>query len=219
MNREEAHRALVEWIEAESTLVLATVGADGGPLATPLFYLAEEWHPAAMSPAGAPAGTPDDLEPAAGPAVAPGWVAPVATPGRSTPAATPGRSTPATTPGRSTPAVTPGGDGGHRLPALFWLSSPSSRHSQAVAVSRRAAVSIPGNTRDWSEIRGVQLEGEVALVDDPLERQKQIARYVERFGLDARHEARIAASGLYRFTPRWARYLDNRAGGLGRWEF
>lgn len=102
---------------------------------------------------------------------------------------------------------------------LHWLSSPSSRHSHALSRDGRAAVSIHGCSHSWTEIRGAQLEGVVELVEDPLEREGLLSLYVERFQLDSQHAERMGRSALYRFVPRWIRYLDNRSGAFGRWEF
>lgn len=147
MEQAEAWQRLGQFVDTQSTLVLATAGADGKAQGAPLFYLPEE---------------------------------------------------------------------GMRL---FWLSSPKSRHSRAIAVDPQVALSIHGQTWRWDEIRGAQFEGTVGIVDDPAERDRLLARYRERFSLDDSFGQRMAASHLYRFRPRWVRYLENGAGGLFRWEF
>jgi len=101
-------------------------------------------------------------------------------------------------------------------PALYWLSSSSSRHSRALA--GEVAVSIHASTFRWDEIRGAQLRGEASAVEAPDERAAVLAAYRARFALPASFDAAIERSTLYRFRPRWARYLDNALGFPGRVE-
>lgn len=145
MEREEGRRRLLELIEGESTLVLATVDHAGVPHAAPLFYL-----PVAGLPG-------EDI-------------------------------------------------------SLYWLSSPSSRHSLALG---QVAVAIHASTWKQNEIRGAQLEGRAELVEKSPE---LLAAYKARFALGDAFDRAIASSELYRFTPRWVRYLDNAQGFGGRIE-
>jgi uncharacterized protein YhbP (UPF0306 family) len=104
------------------------------------------------------------------------------------------------------------GEGG----ALYWLSSPSSRHSREL--EGQVAVSIHASTFRWEAIRGAQLRGTAAVVEAAEERAALLQVYRRRFGLDESFDPLIARSALYRFTPRWARYLDNGLGFPGRVE-
>lgn len=63
---------------------------------------------------------------------------------------------------------------------LYFVSSPRSRHGQALAASPRVAAAIHGECLAWSEIAGIQLEGRVAPVDDR-ELPKVRALYGARF--------------------------------------
>ncbi len=99
---------------------------------------------------------------------------------------------------------------------LYWLSSPSSRHSRELG--REVAVSIPGATVRWDDIRGAQLRGEASVVDDADERARVLRAYRDRFALPGTFDQAIARSALYRFTPHWARYLDNALGFPGKVE-
>jgi uncharacterized protein YhbP (UPF0306 family) len=106
--------------------------------------------------------------------------------------------------------------------ALCWLSSPTSRHSQAVARDGRAAAAVYASTFDWQGILGAQLEGWVEVVEEPWEREAILVAYLRRFGLDESFGQVIGKSLLYRLLPTWARLLDNAAGFGGkaevRWE-
>lgn len=46
--------------------------------------------------------------------------------------------------------------------ALYFLSSPNSRHCRNLEQDPRAAATIQGDYGDWSEIKGVQMEGNVS---------------------------------------------------------
>jgi hypothetical protein len=41
---------------------------------------------------------------------------------------------------------------------LYWLSDPHTRHSENIARTRRAAVTIQEDYRDWQMIQGIQME-------------------------------------------------------------
>lgn len=102
--------------------------------------------------------------------------------------------------------------------ALCWLSSPTSRHSQAVEAQGWAAATVFASTFDWAAIRGAQLEGRVEVVDGP-DRTEVLAAYTARFSLGETFAPTIEGSRLYRLVPTWARLLDNSAGFGGRVEF
>ncbi|NWG16474.1 MAG: pyridoxamine 5'-phosphate oxidase family protein [Chloroflexi bacterium] len=90
---------------------------------------------------------------------------------------------------------------------LYWLSSPDSRHSLNLAARPRAAATIYPAVWDWQDIRGLQIEGEAAVVTEM--RALILARYRAKFVLPAAFEAQINASGLYVLKPDWIRWLDN----------
>jgi uncharacterized protein len=92
---------------------------------------------------------------------------------------------------------------------LYWLSSPSSRHSRNLALRPQAAVSVYPAVWNWSEIRGAQLEGTATPVSDGGERNRILPEYIERFQLPADLSPAIAKSTLYRFVPAWVRYVTN----------
>jgi uncharacterized protein YhbP (UPF0306 family) len=91
---------------------------------------------------------------------------------------------------------------------LYWLSSPSSRHSRNLGVQSEAAVTVFHPTSDWRSIRGAQMTGPVEIVRGA-RRKELLALYAERFALRASFRLAIRRSSLYEFRPRRVRYLDN----------
>jgi uncharacterized protein len=92
---------------------------------------------------------------------------------------------------------------------LYWLSSPSARHSRNLKQNPRAAISVHCQTAAWKEIRGVQMRGKVDVVAARQERRALIEAYCARFQLEPIFADAIALSRLYRFQPEWTRYIDN----------
>jgi uncharacterized protein YhbP (UPF0306 family) len=92
---------------------------------------------------------------------------------------------------------------------LYWISSLSSPHSQNLASDREVAAAVFTSTDQWKDIRGAQLRGKVQIVSDAQARQEVLALYAERFHLSAILRAAMYQATLYKFTPSWARYLDN----------
>ena len=64
---------------------------------------------------------------------------------------------------------------------LYFFSSPDSRHCQNLAANSRVAVTIQEDYKDWREIKGIQLEGQVVLVDGVLEKAKAMAVYARKY--------------------------------------
>ncbi len=141
--------AVRAFLEAHSTLALATVSADGLPQVAPLFYVSD-----------------DDLN-------------------------------------------------------LYWLSSQTSRHSINLAAQPQAAATIYPDVWQWTDIRGVQVEGRAEIVRNPQERQTILARYQTKFKLPAAFDSQIAISALYILRPTWIRWLDNAVqfGYKAEWTF
>jgi uncharacterized protein YhbP (UPF0306 family) len=92
---------------------------------------------------------------------------------------------------------------------LYWFSSPSSRHSRNLKANAAAAVTVYRSTRDWKNIRGVQMRGEATVVRDRERRRGVAQSYAERFHLGSMFDAAMARSSLYQFLPVWVRYIDN----------
>jgi len=64
---------------------------------------------------------------------------------------------------------------------LYFFSAPESRHCQNLTGNQRVAVAIQEDYKDWREIKGIQLEGSVALVDGVVEKAKAMAIYAIKY--------------------------------------
>lgn len=92
---------------------------------------------------------------------------------------------------------------------LYWLSSPTSRHSVNLRAHERAAAAIYPAVWQWMEIRGLQVEGVASAVTEVKARAQILKLYRRKFDLPAAFDAQIAASTLYVLRPKWMRWLDN----------
>ena len=101
----------------------------------------------------------------------------------------------------------------------YFVSSPDSRHTQNLARDRRVAVSIHRQTWDWREIAGLQMEGTVEMLEQPIQREEAWMLYKAKFPFVENFADEIARSHWYRFSPRWIRMIDNRLGFGHREEF
>ncbi len=64
---------------------------------------------------------------------------------------------------------------------LYFFSAPESRHCANLTSNPRVAVTIQEDYKDWREIKGIQLEGKVALVDGVVEKAKAMAVYARKY--------------------------------------
>jgi uncharacterized protein YhbP (UPF0306 family) len=96
--------------------------------------------------------------------------------------------------------------------SLFWLSSPSSLHSQNLKTTPIAAATVYRHTESWSDIRGVQMRGLVSVIKDRRRRRLLIKSYSERFDLGALFLPAISRCSLYEFRPDFFRFIDNSKG-------
>src|SRR5690242_4185913 len=64
---------------------------------------------------------------------------------------------------------------------LYFFSAPDARHCQNLSANSRVAVTIQEDYHDWREIKGIQLEGRVTLVDGVLEKAKAMAIYARKY--------------------------------------
>jgi uncharacterized protein YhbP (UPF0306 family) len=94
--------------------------------------------------------------------------------------------------------------------SLIFVSGAESRHSQNIAASDKAAVTIYGDTWNWNEIVGMQMEGSVSAIPAGPERDRAWETYKAKFPFVVNFENEVARSHFYRFTPRWVRMIDNR---------
>ncbi|MCB9456507.1 MAG: pyridoxamine 5'-phosphate oxidase family protein [Anaerolineaceae bacterium] len=92
---------------------------------------------------------------------------------------------------------------------LYWLSSPTSRHSLNLAANKQVAATIYPAVWEWTAIRGLQIEGEAGIVRDSAHRETILTRYRHKFNLPPDLNAIIEQSILYSLRPTWIRWLDN----------
>jgi uncharacterized protein len=92
---------------------------------------------------------------------------------------------------------------------LYWLSSPTSRHS--LNLSERPAVSatIYAPVWNWTDIVGLQIEGLASPITDDRIREQVLTLYLRKFQLPPELDKTITGSTLYMLTPIWIRWVDN----------
>lgn len=96
---------------------------------------------------------------------------------------------------------------------LYWVSGAKSRHSLALGVHPRVAVTVHAEVWSWGEITGVQMEGVARVLAAGPEWQAAWDLYLAKFPfVKDDFEAEISRSNFYRFTPQWARLIDNARG-------
>jgi uncharacterized protein YhbP (UPF0306 family) len=115
-----------------------------------------------------------------------------------------------------------------RGPHLYFTSVAATRHGQNLEETARAAGTINDDCTSWISMKGVQLEGTVAPVDDRGELLEVVTAYLRRFPFAAglwngeSDPARITADpgihGFYRLTPTRLLFTDNEHHPQGREE-
>lgn len=99
--------------------------------------------------------------------------------------------------------------------ALYFLSSPSTRHGTALQDGADVAFAVHKDDQDWRAIRGVQGQGWCAPVRGP-EAERGWRAYAAKFPFITRQfadlEAALASAWLWRISPRWLRLIDNARG-------
>jgi uncharacterized protein YhbP (UPF0306 family) len=95
---------------------------------------------------------------------------------------------------------------------LYFFSDAGSRHSQDAERDRRAAAAIYPECRDWQDIRGLQLRGEVRAVEPGPEWEAAWEIYTAKFPFVSELKAVVARNNLFVFEPNWIRLIDNRQG-------
>lgn len=94
--------------------------------------------------------------------------------------------------------------------SLVFVSGAKSRHGQNIAARGRVAVTVYGETWNWRDIAGVQMEGEAHLIPLGAGREQAWAVYSAKFPFVVEFEAEVARSEFFRFVPEWIRMIDNR---------
>jgi uncharacterized protein YhbP (UPF0306 family) len=108
--------------------------------------------------------------------------------------------------------------------SLYFFSAPDSRHCENLAANPKVAATVQEDYRDWRQIKGVQLEGTVALVDSVLEKGKALAVYALKYpdviklftdpSSGVLHRAFLKVK-FYRVNPERVFFIDN-ARGFGK---
>jgi uncharacterized protein YhbP (UPF0306 family) len=106
---------------------------------------------------------------------------------------------------------------------LYFVSDPRTRHGRDLAADPSAAATIHPDCSSWRQIRGLQIDGRVALLGGH-ERADGLALYLARFPEvqalarepgdkdEQRIARRLDTAGLYRLTPVSIRLIDNTRG-------
>ena len=95
---------------------------------------------------------------------------------------------------------------------LFFFSEAKSSHSQHIDKNPKVAVAIYPECESWRDIKGLQLRGEVRLVESTMEWDSAWARYQVKFPFVSALKAVVAQNQLYVFIPNWIRLVDNSRG-------
>ena len=95
---------------------------------------------------------------------------------------------------------------------FYFFSDEGSQHSQDVGRDPRAAAAIYPECRDWQDIRGLQLRGEVRAVEPGPEWDAAWKIYEAKFPFVSELRAVVSRNTLYVFEPLWIRLVDNRRG-------
>ena len=99
---------------------------------------------------------------------------------------------------------------------LYFLSAPHTRHSRHIAENTAVAATIQEDYREWTAIKGIQLEGHCILLTGE-ERETAIALYTTKFpiiGDEAPPQIAQAISkiGWYKIVPTTLYFIDNSLG-------
>lgn len=96
---------------------------------------------------------------------------------------------------------------------LYWVSGAKSRHSLALSVHPRVAITVHAEVWSWAEIAGVQMEGMARVLSAGPEWQAAWELYLAKFPfVKDDFEAEISRSNFYCFSPQWVRLIDNTRG-------
>jgi uncharacterized protein YhbP (UPF0306 family) len=101
---------------------------------------------------------------------------------------------------------------------LYFLSSPATRHARNLEAAPRASATIHEDYRNWTEIRGIQLEGEVRRLEG-VEQATALRAYGRKYPFIAdlaRAPVELARAmskvAWYRLVPERLYFIDNSLG-------
>jgi uncharacterized protein YhbP (UPF0306 family) len=106
---------------------------------------------------------------------------------------------------------------------LYFISSPSSRHGEDLAINPRAAVTINEDYNNWLDIKGLQLSGKVRQVGRIADHAEIADAFTHKFpdvgGFFGKPDDmpesiadKVAKVLFYRFRPSSIFYIDNSQG-------
>ncbi len=103
---------------------------------------------------------------------------------------------------------------------LYFVSDRRTRHGHNLAASGRAAGAIHGDCGSWADIRGVQLEGRVTVLEG-MARLTALKQFLSKFPdvgtllerpkdtNEATIASRLREANVYKLSPDWIRMIDN----------
>jgi uncharacterized protein YhbP (UPF0306 family) len=103
---------------------------------------------------------------------------------------------------------------------LYYYSDGKSEHSQHLTKNPKAAAAIYPECHGWRDIQGLQLRGEVRIVESGEERDSAWKQYKVKFPFVSALKTVITQNELYVFIPCWVRLVDNskRFGFKKEWD-
>ena len=98
---------------------------------------------------------------------------------------------------------------------LYFLSANHTRHAQNIAATGQVAGTIQEDYRDWPEIQGIQLYGQVRLLSG-LAQEEAIRVYQQKYPFisqaDNKMQSALLRVNWYQLTPLQLFFIDNRLG-------
>lgn len=98
---------------------------------------------------------------------------------------------------------------------LYFLSAGSTRHAQNLAANPWVAATIQEDYEDWPSIKGIQLEGDIRLLEGA-EQEEAVALYKKRYPFVASDAPQIGAAlsrvNWYQVEPVRLYLIDNSLG-------
>jgi uncharacterized protein YhbP (UPF0306 family) len=95
---------------------------------------------------------------------------------------------------------------------LYFFSEVKNQHSLDVVKNPKVAAAIYPECEGWRDIKGLQLRGEVRLVESTAEWDSAWVRYQAKFPFVRALKAVVVKNQLYVFSPSWIRLVDNSQG-------
>ncbi len=95
---------------------------------------------------------------------------------------------------------------------LYFFSDPESRHGKDIAHRPAAAVAFYPECYSWEDIRGVQMRGDVNLVERGPEWERAWKLYQSKFPFVSSLKVIVARNAMYVFATHWIRLVDNQQG-------